>query len=283
MKIIRVFPRKTRASPTDSLAFFGPPQDNSIEADEIHISVTFSYDIPKAEELMSEWKSIAPVKIGGPALGDPGSNFKPGMYLKNGYIITSRGCPNNCWFCDVHKREGNIRELPIAKGYNLLDSNILACSDKHINNVFEMLKQSPKKAQLTGGLEAKILTRNHVSMLWDLRPDQMFFAYDTPDDLDYLIEAGKKLRYANFTRRHLRCYVLIGWPKDTILDAEIRLLQAWKAGFMPMAMLWKNKIGEINHDWKKFQRIWARPAIIKARIKELYNYETTRKEHYDDN
>lgn len=269
-KIARVFPRKTTASPDDTLAFFGQPPLILPEIEKVHVSVTFSYDIPKAEYLAETWRHVAPVEIGGPAIGDPGGDFTPGMYLKKGYVMTSRGCPNKCWFCAVHKREGGIRELPITEGWNLLDSNILACSDQHIEKVFGMMKGQPERPQLTGGLEAKIMTDHHVSLLWDLRPDQMFFAYDTPDDLEPLMDAGQRLRYADFTRRHLRCYVLIGYPRDTFDQAEKRLLQAWDAGFMPMAMLWKNQAGDEDPEWRKFQRTWARPAATKAHVKELW-------------
>lgn len=276
-RVARVFPRKTTASPEDSLAFFGPPPIG-LEVNEVHISTTFTYDKKVVDWLYEQWKNISPVcKVGGPAMDDPGNNFIPGRYLKKGYVITSRGCPNNCWFCSVPKREGGIRELPITKGWNLLDSNILACSDIHIKKVFQMLKSTPKpkgqSIQLTGGLEAKILTNTHVDLLWTLRPAQMFFAYDTPDDLEPLIEAGKKLRYANFTRFHLRCYVLIGYPKDTLEQAEKRLIQTWDAGFLPMAMLWKSEVGKESKEWRKFQRTWARPAATKQRIKKLWEKE----------
>lgn len=270
MKIARVFPRKTTASPEDALCFFSDPVEPYPDVDEVHISVAFSYDIETAEKLAYSWSKVAPTRIGGPAVGDRGEDFVPGRYLKEGYVITSRGCPNNCWFCDVPKREGTIRELPITEGWNVLDSNLLACSLEHIGNVFDMLKNQVNKAQFTGGLEASRLTDTHVSMLWDLRPDQMFFAYDTEDDLEPLVEAGKKLRYADFTRRHLRCYVLIGWPKDSIQQARYRLFRAWEAGFMPMAMLWKNKRGDTNDDWRRFQREWARPAIIKTTVRNDY-------------
>lgn len=270
MKIARVFPRKTNATPDDLLSFIGKPPGIPPEVDEVHISVTFSEDLKLVDNLCASWQSIAPVKIGGPACGDPGHDFEPGKYLRDGYIITSRGCPNNCWFCDVPKREGPIRELPIKNGHNLLDSNILACSDEHVKAVFKMLSDQKEKPILTGGLEAKILNDWHVSLLWNLRPTGMYFAYDTSDDYEPLIEAGKKLRYADFTRRHLYCYVLIGYPRDSIKNAEKRLIKAWSAGFMPMAMLWKNKSGDVDENWRKFQRLWARPAIIRTRMRKEF-------------
>jgi len=95
-KLARVFPRKTKASPNDEMAFFGPP-DMFVEADQIHIDVTFTADLPKAESLAREWRHVAPVQIGGVALGDPGCEFVPGRYIKRGYTFTSRGCPRRCW------------------------------------------------------------------------------------------------------------------------------------------------------------------------------------------
>jgi len=77
MTIIRVFPHKTNATPNDELVFIGDPTMFA-EADEVHISVTFSWDIPEAERLEKEWRYVAPVKIGGPALGQRGELFTPG-------------------------------------------------------------------------------------------------------------------------------------------------------------------------------------------------------------
>lgn len=266
MRIIRVFPRRTKASPTDELAYFGPP-DLFAEADEVHISVTFTYDLKRAEELEKQWRHVAPVKIGGPATGMRGEGFTPGMYLKKGYIITSRGCPNRCWFCSVWKREGQeIRELTIKPGWNVLDDNLLACSDEHIKSVFAMLKRQRKQAEFTGGLEAARLKTWIVKELADLNPKQMFFAYDTPDDLQPLMEASEKLhKYGLAVGRKLRCYVLCGYPGDTIDDAQRRLERTLTMGFTPMAMLWKDKYGNTDRGWRKFQRKWARPAIIHSR------------------
>ena len=97
-RIIRVFPTKTNATPTDELVRIRETPSFFDEADEVHVSVTFTWDIPIAEWLAKQWEPVATVKIGGPAYNEPGGDFIPGMYMRHGYVITSRGCPNRCWF-----------------------------------------------------------------------------------------------------------------------------------------------------------------------------------------
>lgn len=271
-RIARVFPRKTRATPLDELTFFDEPGMFLPEIDEVHISVAFTYDIARAEQLAEQWRHIVPVKLGGPAYDEPGGEFEVGRYVKPGYVITSRGCHNKCWFCSVWRREGGqVRELEIKEGNNILDDNLLACSDQHIKDVFAMLKrQQYGQPIFTGGIEAAILKDWHCKLLYEVKPKSLFFAYDTPDDLDPLIEAGKKLIVAGFTTAShcLRCYVLVGYPKDTFDAAEQRLADAVHAGFLPMAMLYRDKQGHVEKEWQKFQRKWARPSIVGSIIKE---------------
>lgn len=263
MRIARVFPRKTKASPDDSLAFFDLPGLFPPNVDEIHISVAFTWDIPRAERLAYQWGRVAPVKIGGPAFGLPSNEFVPGRYLKPGYTITSRGCPNRCWFCSVWKREPKLIELTIYDGWNVLDDNILACSESHVRSVFDMLKRQPHPIEFTGGLEAKILKPWHIDLLLSIRLRQMFFAYDGPEDRDPLWEACMMLTESGLNHNHkARCYVLIGYPKDTMSKAEHRLKEALFMGFSPMAMLWKDDEGKASVEWKQFQRKWARPSIV---------------------
>jgi hypothetical protein len=60
----------------------------------------------------------------------------------------------------------------------------------------------------------------------------------------------------------MRAYVLIGYPRDTFDSAETRLRDCISAGFLPMAMLYRDKEGHTEKEWRKFQRLWARPAIV---------------------
>lgn len=260
--IVRVFPSKTEATPNDEWAFVGEPPC-VIAAEKVMVSVTFSWDIPEAHRLAKIWGAVCkcPVEIGGPAMGDKGGNFASGMFLKSGYVITSRGCPNSCWFCDVPRREGGIRELPIADGWNVLDSNLLACSESHQDAVFEMLSRQKHRPLFTGGLEPKRITPEVARKLRKIKTERLYCAYDTPDDLPHLRDAGRILQAVGFTRtHHLAAYVLCGFPRDTREAALKRFEECWDAGFMPMAMRWKNPD---EFDWGKFCRLWARPAIAR--------------------
>ena len=266
-KIIRVFPTQTSATPIDPLSRIrDTPElfDYDAGIDEVHISVTFTWDIPWAEWAAKQWEAVAPVKIGGPAYNEPGGDFIPGMYMKHGYVITSRGCPNRSWFCAVPKREGGkLRELPVTDGWIVTDDNLLACSQGHIDEVFGMLARQPHRPQFTGGLEAALLTPAMAAQLKVLKPESLFFAYDTPNDLDPLVEAGRMLIDAGFTKASntLRCYVLIGYRGDTFEKAQRRMGEVWQAGFMPFAMLYRDKDGRFDKAWKQFQRQWANPTI----------------------
>ena len=269
--IARIFPRRTNARPNDEYAFVGdPPLPIFVPEDitEVHVSVAFTWDLPEAERLAYAWERIAPVKIGGPATGMRGEDFVPGRYLRPGYVITSRGCDRKCWFCSVHEREGNVRELPVTQGWIVLDDNLLACSYEHQARVFNMLRnlKTYRSPEFTGGIEAKRLIPWHIEIFQILRPKQIFFAYDTPDDLPPLVEAMRLFRAENYgTRNNLRCYVLVGYPGDTFDKAETRLNMVMRLGMGPMAMLYRDESGKTTPEWRRFQCSWARPAAIYAR------------------
>jgi hypothetical protein len=272
-RLIRVFPRRTNATPDDDMVVIGRGPDMFDEADEVHVSVAFEWDIPKAEDLARQWERVAPVSIGGPAYRDFGGEFEPGRYLKDGYVITSRGCPNACWFCKAWRNEGReVRELTIKNGWNILDNNILATSEQHQEQVFNMLARQKHRAHFTGGLEAARLTQWHVEWLARLRPKVMWFAYDEPRDYEPLVVAASLLREAGFlgAAHETCCYVLIGYKGDTIEAAEKRLRDTVALGFFPQAMFLNKgkKMEEADRlIWNTFARSWAGKIIVGSKMK----------------
>ena len=276
MRLARVFPRRTKATPDDDLVFVRPPQLFDV-ADAVHVSVAFTSDIPAAERLAEQWKWVAPVKVGGPAYEKSGQlypiDFVPGRFIKYGYTFTSRGCPRHCWFCPVWRRIPQATPISnFADGWNILDDNLLACPRDHVEAVFAMLRRQNRRVSFTGGLEALALQDYQVELLAGLTPKpNCFFAFDPQDEFETLESAARRLIAAGFTAasHRLRCYVLIGFPKDTLAAAEQRLKAIKDVGFTPMAMLWRPETPAEqkyarSDDWERLKRVWIRPAIIHA-------------------
>jgi len=266
--VIRVFSRRTKMTPDDPLAFVGDPPLFRPPEMPVRVSCTFTWDRPEAERLGRAWGDFyQDVQVGGPAFGDPGGEFEPGLFVRAGAVQTSRGCIRNCEFCMVPSREGRIRELPIRDGYNILDNNLLACSDAHINSVFEMLSRQRKAARFTGGLDARLFQKKHADLLGQIRVGEMFFAADEQDSERHLHRIADLL--GGFPVHKRRCYVLIGFDGESIGYSEDRLERVYELGFWPFAMLYRDLYGrKWSSDWKALQRKWCRPAAYRRKEKE---------------
>lgn len=270
--MIRVFPRRTRATPTDDLAFW-PGKDCRVmpsRALPVLVSVAFTQDVARAERIADGWRQAGySVTVGGPAYDDPGGEFEPGRFLAPGYVITSRGCPNRCDFCFVPKREGGLRELEIKPGIDVLDNNLLACSDRHVAAVFAMLRDQRRCVRFTGGLEAARVTPRVLDLLRSVKLPQskaaLFLAYDDVRQARTVQLAAERLRAAGMRRRQLGCYVLVGRNGDSPDAALGRLEDVLSWGLLPFAMFYRDDEGrKARGDWRKIQRAWTRQAAIYA-------------------
>ena len=290
--MIRVFPRRTKWTPTDPLAFVGGPTlwvyagggcgkahpPGSPAAATRHlpkdtpvmVSVTFSWDIKEGERLAREWSWYFPnVHIGGPAFDDPGEEFEPGRFVKPGVVVTSRGCPMACGFCLVPKREGRIRELQIKDGWNVFDNNLLACSRDHIEMVFDMLRRQSVAAHFTGGLDKTRLKPWHTDLLKTISFKRAWFALDSEFGFPALERAADLL--SDFSREKKYCYVLVNYHPETPAEAEARLMKVFNLGFMPFSMLYRGPLEghrmSPSPEWRTLVRRWCNPARYKAFMK----------------
>ncbi len=265
MSIIRVFPRRTSHTPKDSMAFIGGPDLLSPEADEVHVSVTFTWDIQRGEHLQAWWGHYySKVLLGGPAFDSPVGPFMPGLYIKEGVTFTTRGCNLRCPWCLVPKREGKLVLQDFPDGYMIQDNNLLQAPRDHIERVCDMLRRQRKAAVFSGGIQASLVTPWFADLLQTVRVHSLFLAADTKAALEPLRCAVDLLGFLG--RNKLRSFVLIGFNGETPTEAEERLEAAWDIGVMPFAQLYQPPDGFIEYprEWKALARTWSRPAAMKA-------------------
>lgn len=233
----------------------------------VRVSVTFKWHRREAERLAAAWGQFYDdVQIGGPAYGDPGGEFVPGRFIKAGCTITSRGCPKRCGWCDVPGREGEIRELEIKPGWIVQDNNLLACSEKHIRAVFEMLQQQPRRIYFNGGLDKHYLKDWHRPLFDSVRLGELWFACDTASDLVGLERAVRILDGIPLRKR--RCYTMIGYDGETLLEAERRIERVFELGFMPFTQLFQPNDAPKTYpiEWRQLRTKWCRPAAYMPRV-----------------
>lgn len=258
-------------TPTDPLAFVGNPPLGlwRPSAEEVHVSVTFTWDILEGQRLAQAWAQYYPVvKIGGPAFGDRGNEFTPGMYVRRGLMFTSRGCNRHCPWCFVPEREGRIRCLPIQAGNEVLDNNLLQTGQEHMEAVFAMLGGQSKAAIFSGGLDARLVNDWVAERLAQLHISELFLAADTAGALKPLKRAVDRLGFLRYPK--LRCFVLVAFDGETIQQAIERLEAVWSMGAIPFAMLYqpKDRLIRYSRDWRALQHTWTRPAAMAAMHKQ---------------
>lgn len=262
--MIRVFPRKTKWSPNDDLAFFGPPPLPLFRYKTVKVSVLFTWDISKGNELYRQWAECSDdILIGGPAIGGPPGEFTPGMFIAEGVTITSRGCPKKCSWCLVAHREGPLWELKIKPGHIVNDNNILACSRPHFEAVCEMLKEQ-KVIQFKGGLDIDYLQPWHVEHFKQMRLDELWVACDNDAALKKLDKAADLL--SDFSIEKKRCYVMVGYDGETQDQAKRRCEAVLAKGFLPFAQLYRGvDSGPLRGQWREFCWYWSSPKYYRKK------------------
>ncbi len=267
MSLIRVFPRRTSHTPTDDLTYVGDPGLFTPEADEVHVSVTFTWDKAEGERLAAAWEQYYPTKIGGPAYGSPIGAFVPGRYIKHGVTFTTRGCDNRCPWCLVPEREGRLIEIPDFPPGNIVqDNNLLQASPAHLEKVWSML-EGQTGILFAGGLDARLITEEIAERIRSLSVKYVYLAADSKARLAPLKRAVDLLGMPHYK---VRVYVLIGFHGETIEAARDRLETVCRIGAMPHAQLFQpaDRLIEYSQEWKALAREYSRPQIIRANMRK---------------
>ncbi len=176
----------------------------------------------------------------------PDYGLYPQLIKNKAYGFLTRGCPRNCGFCIVGKKEG-LKSCQVAdlsdfwngqKDINLCDPNILAC--KNHERLLEQLIQSKAKVDFNQGLDIRLVNSDNIKLLNRIKTPMIHFAWDNPqEDLIKYFDF-----FASYTAiksdRNRSVYVLTNY--NSTHDEDLyRIYTLRDLGFTPYVMIYRKE------------------------------------------
>ena len=169
----------------------------------------------------------------------PDYSLYPELTKDTAYGFLTRGCPNNCAFCIVSKKEGRISKKVAdlsefwrgQKYIKLLDANLLACKDKQ--ELLQQLIESKSQVDFTQGLDARFITADVAEMLKQIKTKRVHFAFDFMKYEKAIIEGLRIYKKINPLPDYKTIvYMLVNF--DTTIDEDLyRVKKITELGYIP--------------------------------------------------
>lgn len=206
----------------------------------------------------------------------PDYSLFPQITKNTAYGFLTRGCPNNCGFCLVSKKEGLISHKVAnlsewwngQKNIKLLDANILACR-QHID-LLQQLAESKASVDITQGLDARFINKNNLELLKQMKIKMVHFAFDFMKNEKNIISG------LNLAKEHLQLddrnsvvYMLTNF--DTTIKEDIyRVKRIQECGYMPDVRIYRKPTLPKRHILRDLQR-WCNNRLL-YRSSSFFDY-----------
>lgn len=148
-------------------------------------------------------------------------------YKDCSYGFITRGCPNNCSFCYVPKKEGKlyryreIDEIVQHEKVRFYDNNILASPEW--KEIFQELIDKKIRCAFSQGMDIRLLTEEKAQYIRKLKYlDYYYFAFDRIQDLP-IMEEKIKIIHKYFPKWKVRFYVYCHPDMDVEKDLMKRI------------------------------------------------------------
>ncbi len=174
----------------------------------------------------------------------PDYSFYPEYKYAVGFL--TRGCPRNCGFCIVGKKEGlcshQVADLSEfwrgQKEIKLLDPNLLAC--KNHEKILQQLSDSKVKIDFTQGLDIRLTNPDNIRLLNKVKTNMIHFAWDNPkQDLTQYFRTFSEYT-AIKSDRNKSVYVLTNF--NSTLDEDLyRIYTLRDLGYSPYVMIYQKE------------------------------------------
>ena len=166
------------------------------------------------------------------------------QYSETAYGFLSRGCPRGCGFCIVGGKEGR-KSRKVAdlsefwrgqREIKLMDANLLACPDHE--SLLLQLAESRALVDFSQGLDIRLITRDNVALLNQVRTKAVHFAWDNPDE-DLTRYFRQFLEWTSIKNPRLRRVYLLTNYGSTHEQDLYRVETLRQMGFDPYVMIYE--------------------------------------------
>lgn len=170
------------------------------------------------------------------------------LYPEYKYAVgfLTRGCPRNCGFCVVGKKEGKCSEQVAdlsefwrgQKEVKLLDPNILAC--KTHEKLLQQLAESKASIDFTQGIDIRLTNPDNIRLLNRVKTSMIHFAWDNPkqDLTRYFKQFSEYTNLKSYTKKSV--YVLTNY-NSTLEEDLHRIYTLRDLGYSPYVMIYQKE------------------------------------------
>ena len=168
----------------------------------------------------------------------PDYSLYPELTNGKAYGFLTRGCPNNCPFCIVTKKEGFCSKFwRDQKEIKLLDANILACKERE--NLFQQLISSNAYIDYTQGLDARLIDDDIANLICKTKIRMVHFAFDLMKNEEGILKGLKIFaKYFQKDERAKRVYILTNY-NTTLQEDWYRVKKVTELGYTPYIMIYQ--------------------------------------------
>lgn len=194
------------------------------------------------------------------------------------YGYMTRGCPRNCPFCIVGKKEGCKAHTvaPLSEFWNgqrnikLLDPNPIAVPDWRDN--LQQLIDSKALVDFTQGVDIRLMTSEKAEYIRQIRVKAVHFAWDRYEDKEMIVPRFKAFKdVTKWHRSKLIVYVLTNYNTTLKQDLE-RIYTLRDLGYSPDVRIYEKYSLPKHHILAKLQRYVNSPPIFNS-VKKFEEYE----------
>ena len=203
----------------------------------------------------------------------PDYSLFPNFKFATGFL--TRGCPRNCGFCIVGKKEGlcshQVADLSeFWRGQNeikLLDPNLLAC--RNHEELLIQLANSKARVDFTQGIDIRLTNPDNISLLNNIKTARIHFAWDDPkQNLEKYFKRFSELTNIKSAGNKV-VYVLTNF-NSTIEEDLYRIYTLRDWGYYPYVMIYQKTTADKIH--KRLQR-WVNCRWIFKSVEKFEDYK----------